>query len=87
MSSSLSTYFAYFTTRALLNQTTEHCNTRKHYGLHLSQVLPDEEPAGEDVGQAELPGEHALHDRRLVDISECPDVEMESVIVKLYAAE
>ena len=87
MSSSLLTYFAYFLTRALLNQTIEHCNTRKQYGLHLSKFSLVKTQLARMAGKLYCLESMLYMTAGLVDISECPDVEMESVIVKLYAAE
>lgn len=76
-----------FLPRALLNQTVEHCNTRKQYGLHLSKFSLVKTQLARMAGKLYCLESMLYMTAGLVDISECPDVEMESVIVKLYAAE
>eukprot|EP00090_Calanus_glacialis_P041415 TRINITY_DN7307_c0_g1_i4.p1 TRINITY_DN7307_c0_g1~~TRINITY_DN7307_c0_g1_i4.p1 ORF type:complete len:598 (+),score=219.67 TRINITY_DN7307_c0_g1_i4:49-1842(+) len=73
--------------KALLNQTVEHCNTRKQYGMHLSKFSLVKTQLARMAGKLYCLESMLYMTAGLVDISECPDVEMESVIVKLYAAE
>ena len=73
--------------RTLLNDTVEHCNTRKQFGLHLSKFSLVKIQLARMAGKLYALESMLYMTAGLVDISECPDVEMESVIVKQYAAE
>ena len=73
--------------RTLLNETVEHCNRRKQYGLHLSKFSLVKMQIARMAGKLYSLESMLYMTAGLVDISECPDVELESVIVKLYAAE
>lgn len=73
--------------RTLLNETVEHCNTRKQFGLHLSKFSLVKIQLARMAGKLYALESMLYMTAGLVDISECPDVEMESVIVKQYAAE
>lgn len=73
--------------KSLLDQTVEHCNTRKQYGLHLSKFSLVKTQLARMAGKLYCLESMLYMTAGLVDISECPDVEIESVIVKQYAAE
>merc|ERR1719500_1204405 len=73
--------------RKLLNETVEHCNTRKQFGLPLSSFSLVKMQVARMAGKLYALESMLYMTAGLVDISECPDVEMESVIVKLYCLE
>eukprot|EP00092_Neocalanus_flemingeri_P016245 GFUD01017589.1.p1 GENE.GFUD01017589.1~~GFUD01017589.1.p1 ORF type:complete len:649 (-),score=211.71 GFUD01017589.1:158-2104(-) len=73
--------------KALLNQTVEHCNTRKQFGLHLAKFSLVKAQLARMAGKLYCLESMLYMTAGLVDMSEYPDVEVESVIVKQYAAE
>jgi len=73
--------------RTLLNETVEHCNRRKQYGLHLSKFSLVKMQIARMAGKLYTLESMLYMTAGLVDISECPDVELESVIVRQYTAE
>ena len=70
-----------------MNETVEHCNTRKQYGLHLSNFSLVKMQIARMAGKLYGLESMLYMTAGLEDISECPDVELESVIVRQYAAE
>ena len=70
-----------------MNETVEHCNRRKQYGLHLSKFSLVKMQIARMAGKLYTLESMLYMTAGLVDISECPDVELESVIVRQYTAE
>jgi len=73
--------------KGLLNETIEHCNTRKQFGLSLSKFSLVKIQLAKMAGKLYCLESMLYMTSGLHDMSECPDVEVESVIVKQYAAE
>jgi len=73
--------------KSLLNQTVEHCNTRKQYGLHLAKFNLVKTQLARMAGKLYCLESMLYMTAGLEDMMETPDVEVESVIVKQFAAE
>jgi len=73
--------------KQLLNQTVEHCNTRKQFGLPLSKFSLVQQQLARMASKLYCLESMLYMTTGLMDMSECPDVELEGIIVKQYAAE
>jgi len=73
--------------KSLLNHTIEHCNTRKQFGLHLSKFPLVKQQIAEMSQKLYCLESMVYMTAGLFDISEYPDVDVESSIIKVYASE
>ena len=73
--------------RSLFNHTVEHCNSRKQFGLPLSNFDLVKSQIARMAERLYCLESMVYMTAGLYDISEYPDVEVESAIVKVYAAE
>jgi acyl-CoA dehydrogenase family protein 9 len=73
--------------RTLLNETIKHTNSRKQYGLPLSDFSLVKHQLAQCAARIYSLESMVYMTAALEDVSDEPDVEVESVIVKQYAAE
>ena len=73
--------------RSLLDHTIEHCNTRKQFGLPLTKFNLVKHQIAKMSQRLYCLESMVFLTAGLADISEYPDIELESAIVKVYAAE
>lgn len=73
--------------KSLFNYTVEHCNSRKQFGLPLSNFDLVKSQIARMAERLYCLESMVYMTAGICDISEYPDIEVESAIVKVYAAE
>jgi len=73
--------------RGLLDETITWCNDRKQFGLHLREFTLVKHQIAQMAARLYCLESMIYLTSGLQDVAEVPDVELESVLVKLYAAE
>ena len=73
--------------RGLLDETIAWCNERKQFGLHLREFTLVKHQIAQMAARLYCLESMIYLTSGLQDVAEVPDVEVESVLVKLYAAE
>lgn len=73
--------------RGLLDATVSWCNERRQFGLHLAEFTLVRHQLAQCAARLYCLEAMVYLTAGLHDVSEVPDVEMESVLVRLYAAE
>jgi len=73
--------------KTLLDETIQHCNTRKQYGLQLSEFTLVKHQLAQCAARIYCLEAMLYLTAALEDVSDDPDVEVESAIVKEYAVE